>query len=223
MPLIIALLIIAVGISWAWRSNKQSANLSAIREQDRQKTNAKLEHHILDTYMKHGYSFDDAFNQTADDMRAAGYIPCIPRTAYKNRDGIESSSCGVYGGADVERYDSFWVKQRREEAIRSWQQSHPGVHISKASPEEIDKLTYDNYPMTEYAHICDMRRSAIRASTYPIGTYIFYPGLGTCEVLAHNWIGNGASGGTYTLKVLKTGKEVTHVRIGDNKIRRQGQ
>jgi len=69
----------------------------------------------------------------------------------------------------------------------------------------------------------DIKRSASRASAEPVGTFIIYPGLGTCEVLAHNWIGDGASGGTYTLKVLKTGKVVTHVRIGDTKIRRQGQ
>ena len=170
--------------------------------------------------MKHGYSFNDAFNQAAEDMIAAGYIPCIPRTAYKNREGVESSSCGMYGGADVERYDSYWVKQRREEAKRIWQQSHPGVHISQAPTEEIERLTYNDYPTTELAHIRDMKRYQVRASAEPVGTYIFYPGLGTCEVLAHNWIGDGTSG-TYTLKVLKTGKVVTYVRIGDNKIQKQ--
>ena len=89
--------------------------------------------------------------------------------------------------------------------------------------EEIDKLTYGNYPTTEYAYLHDIKRSASRASAEPVGTFIIYPGLGTCEVLAHNWIGDGASGGTYTLKVLKTGKVVTYIRIGDTKIRRQGQ
>lgn len=223
MPLIIAVLIILVAIISAKESNKKNAQQSAVREKDRRKTNAKLEHRILDTYMKHGYSFNDAFNQAYQDMIDAGYDPCIPREAYKNREGVESSSCGVYGGNDVERYDSFWVKQRREDAKREWQQSHPGVHISKAPPEEIERLTYGNYPTTESAYLHDIKRSASRASAEPVGTFIIYPGLGTCEILAHNWIGDGASGGTYTLKVLKTGKAVTYVRIGDNKIRRQGQ
>lgn len=223
MPLIIVVLIILVVIINANESKKKNATLSAIREKDRRKTNAKLEHHILDTYMKHGYSFDEAFKRAYQDMIDAGYDPCIPRSAYKNREGIESSSCGIYGGNDVERYDSFWVQQRRDDAKRKWQQSHPGVHISKASPEEIDKLTYSNYPTTEYAYLHDMKRSASMASAEPVGTFIIYPGLGTCEVLAHNWIGDGAAGGTYTLKVLKTGQVVSYVKIGDSKIRKQGQ
>lgn len=222
MPLIIAILVILVIITGAWQSSKKNAQLSANREKDKQKTNAKLEHRILDTYMKHGYSFNDAYNQTVQDMIAAGYEPCIPRAAYKNRDGIESSSCGIYGGDDVERYDSFWVQQRREEAKREWQQAHPGVHISKAPPEEIEKLTYANYPTTEFAYLRDVARSTEKLKAVPVGTFIIYPGLGTCEILAHNWIGDGAAGGTYTLKVLKTGKVVTYVKIGDNKIRRQG-
>ena len=223
MPLIIAVLIILVVIVSARESNKKNATQSAIREKDRRKTNAKLEHHILDTYMKHGYSFDKAFRQAYQDMIDAGYEPCIPRDAYKNREGIESSSCGIYGGDDVERYDSFWVRQRRENAKREWQQSHPGVPITKARREDIDKLTYGNFPTTEFAYLHDIKRSTEIAKAEPVGTFIIYPGLGTCEILAHNWIGDGAAGGTYTLKVLKTGQIVSYVRIGDGKIRKQGQ
>ena len=223
MPLVIAVLVILVLIFNAKDSNKNNARQSAIREKDRRKTNARLEQRTLDMYMKHGYSFDDAFRKSYEDMVAAGYDPCIPREAYKNREGVESSLCGVYGGNDVERYDSFWVKRRREDAKRKWQQSHPGVHISKAPPEEIERLTYDNYPTTEFAYLHDIKRSTMRLQAEPVGTFIIYPGLGTCEVLAHNWIGDGAFGGTYTLKVLKTGKVVTYVRIGDTKIRRQGR
>lgn len=223
MPLVLAVLIILVIILNAKDSIKNNARQSSIREKDRRKTNAKLEHRILDAYMKHGYPFDEAFRRSYQDMIDAGYDPCIPRDAYKNREGVESSSCGVYGADDVERYDSFWVKQRREDAKREWMQAHPGVHISKASQEEIDRLTYGNYPMTEAGYLHDIKRSTIRAKAEPVGSFIIYPRLGTCEVLAHNWIGDGAAGGTYTLKVLKTGQIVKYVKIGDTKIRRQGQ
>lgn len=223
MPLILAVLIVLVLVFNLsdWRSNK--ARQAAINEKNRRKTNAKLEHKILDNYMKHGYSFDDAFRKSYEDMISAGYDQCIPRDAYKNREGVESSSCGVYGGSDVERYDSLWVKQRREEAKRDWLQAHPGMHISKASTDEIDALIYSNFPQTELQYLCDIQRSSVKASAEPVGSCIIYPGLGTCEVLAHNWTGNGNGGGTYTLKVLKTGEIVTYVKIGDDKIRRQGQ
>ena len=113
MPLIIAVLIILVVIVSARESNKKNATQSAIREKDRRKTNAKLEHHILDTYMKHGYSFDEAFDKAYQDMIEAGYDPCIPRSAYKNREGIESSSCGVYGGNDVENREGLRYHHRK--------------------------------------------------------------------------------------------------------------
>lgn len=224
MPLVFAVLVILVVIFNIKDSNKNNAKQSAIHEKDRRKTNARLEHRILDTYMKHGYSFNDAFKKAYEDMIAAGYDPCIPREAYdKNSDDVESSYCGYFNGCDVARYDSFWVKQRRDRAKKQWLQSHPGAHICDATTEEIDALTYDNFPTTEFQYLHDIKRSTVRASAEPVGTFIIYPGLGTCEVLAHNWIGDGAMGGTYTLRVLKTGETVTHVRIGDSKITKQGQ
>lgn len=220
MPLVFAVLIILVLIVNARESSRKNANKSAFNEKSRRKTNAKLEQRTLDIYMKHGYSFDDAFKKTYADMTSAGYDPCIPREAYNNQEGIESSKCKGY---DIERYDSLLVRQRRQDAITQWEQDHPGTHISKAAPEELEFLTYNNFPKTEWQYLHDVKRGAVRASAEPVGTFIIYPRLGTCEVLAHNWIGDGASGGTYTLKVLKTGKVVTYVKIGDTKIRRQGQ
>ena len=223
MPLVIAVLVILVLIFNAKDSNKNDARQSAIRERDRRKTNAALEQRTLDMYMKHGYSFDEAFRKSYEDMIASGYDPCIPRDAYsKNCDGTQSSFCG-YNFFEPEKFDSFWVRKRREDAEKQWQQSHPGVHISKAPREEIEQLTYVNYPTTEAAYLHDIKRSTMRHQAEPIGTFIIYPMLGTCEILAHNWIGDGAAGGTYTLKVLKTGQTVTWVKIGDSKIRKQGK
>lgn len=219
MPLVLAVLIIVVIFLNAKDSAKWNAKQSALHEDWRRKTNARLEQKIMDSYMKHGYSADEAFRKSYDDMIAMGYDPCIPRDAYKKN----SSSCWKLGAGGPQRFDSLWVKQRRDEAKSEWQQIHPDVHISEASPEEIDRLTYKNFPTTEYAYLHDIKRSASKASAEPVGTFIIYPGLGTCEILAHNWIGDGAAGGTYTLKVLKTGQIVTYVKIGDSKIRKQGQ
>lgn len=223
MPLVIAVLIILVLIFNAKDSNKNNARQSAVREKDRRKTNARLEQRTLDMYMKHGHSFDEAFRKSYEDMIAAGYEPCIPRDAYtKNKDGTQSSFCG-YSFFEPQKFDSFWVRQRREDAERRWQQSHPGVHLCDADPNVIEAMTYRNFPTTEAQYLHDIKRSAELAKAEPVGTFIIYPGLGTCEILAHNWIGDGAAGGTYTLKVLKTGQVVSYVKIGDSKIRKQGQ
>lgn len=222
MPLVIAVLVILVLIFIAKDSNENNARQSAIREKDRRKTNARLEQRTLDMYMKHGYSFDEAFRKSYEDMIAAGYDPCIPRDAYsKNRDGTQSSFCG-YGSFEPQRFDSFWVRQRREEAERQWQQAHPGTNLCDADPDVIEAMTYGNFPTTEFQYLHDIKRRTELAKAEPVGTFIIYPGLGTCEILAHNWIGDGAAGGTYTLKVLKTGQIVTYIKIGDNKIRKQG-
>lgn len=222
MPLLIAAIIIIALVVHSKESNARGGQMAGAKEKNRRKTNAPLEHSLLDTYMKYGYSFNDAFDQTYKDMIAAGYEPCIPRKAYQNREGVESSS--FENGCDyAENYDSFWVQQRRKDARKEWEQSHPGISISKAPPEEIERMTYADYPTTKSAYSRDIKRSTMRMQAEPVGTFIIYPGLGTCEVLAHNWIGDGAYGGTYTLKVLRTGVIVKYVKIGDNKIMRQGR
>ena len=152
-------------------------------------------------------------------MVAAGYDPCIPRDAYQPN----SSSCFHPRGGGVMAFDSFYVKQRREAAVEEWLHIHPDKTIDDVPYDEIDDVVYDNFPRSdaEFAH--GMKRLTIKTQALPVGTFIIYPGLGTCKILEHNWFGNGALGGTYTLKVLKTGETVTHVRIGDEKIRKQGQ
>ncbi len=222
MPLVIAVLIILVLIVNIKDSNAKNATESSIYEKSRRKTNAKLEQRTLDMYMKHGYSFDEAFRKACEDMVSAGYDPCIPRAAYKkNSAGTQSSFCG-YTFFRPEEFDSFLVQQKREDAMREWQQDHPDIHISEAPPEEIERMTYDNFPTTESAYLRYLGCSSMKSKAEPVGSFIIYPGLGTCEVLAHNWIGDGYYGGTYTLKVLKTGQVVTHVKIDDKRIERQG-
>ena len=146
-------------------------------------------------------------------MVAAGYEPCIPRSAYsKNTRDVQSSYC-----LDPRKYDSFWVQQRRDAIVHRWTKAHPGEPIPY---ESFDVEIYQNFPQSEAQYLHDLKVQSVKSQTIPIGEYVIYPGLGTCEVLAHNY--DGAWGGTYTLKVLSSGKVVSYVKIGDSKIRRQG-
>lgn len=229
MPLVIAVLIFVVILLNGKDANKNNARRSANRAKDSRKTNAELEQRVLDTYLKHGYSFDDAFSQTYQDMIKAGYEPCIPREAYyvtEDEDNVWSSFCsdgrarwtnGIKGRFCPGIYDSDWVKDRQIAVVRSWKANH-GEDISS---EKLDELTYTNFPTSEWAHQRDLNIRANMSKAEPVGTYVTYPGLGTCQVLGYNWIDGGASGGVYKLKVLKTG-EMKYVKIGDDKIRRQG-
>lgn len=219
MPLVFAVLIAIVIILNLKDSTKWNARQASLNEDYRRKTNARLEQKIMDSYMKRGYSADEAFKKSYEDMLAAGYDPCIPREAY----GKNSSCATGRGKTTVEQFDSMWVRKRREAVIEDWLRKHPGKLPCHAPSNLIDAVVYNNFPTTEAAYLHDIERLRMRSQAEPIGTFIIYPGLGTCEILAHNWRGDGAAGGTYTLKVLKTGKVVTYVKIGDDLIRRQGQ
>lgn len=217
MPLVFAVLIIIVIVLNAKDSKKRAYKNSASYEKNKRKTNAKLEQKTMDMYMKHGYSAEEAFRKSYEDMVSAGFEPCIPRSAY----GKNSSYCKGKYGFDPEYYDSYLVRDRRKDIREEWRREHPSEEM--LSEEEVERRVYRNFPKNNSQYIADIKRRGNRTQAEPIGTFIIYPGLGTCEILAHNWVGDGSLSGTYTLKVLKTGKVVTHVRIGDTKIRRQGQ
>ena len=215
MPLIIAVVVLLFIFIKLYEDKKAGDKTKAMRTKDRAKTNATLERNLVDSYMKHGYSFDDAFRKSYEDMVAAGYEPCIPKNAYsKNSNGIQSSYCH-----NPRDYDSFWVKQRRSAIVQEWVRIHPGERIPY---EELDAQIYADYPRTESQYLHDLKVQSSKSQAIPVGEYLIYPELGTCEVLSHNYFGNGVSG-TYTLKVLSTGKIVSFVKIGDQKIRRQGK
>ena len=83
MPLVIAVLVIIVLLMNAHDSNKKCARDFANREKDRRKTNARKEQGIVDFYMKHGYSFEDAFKNSYNDM-----IEAAPKASFvKRREG----------------------------------------------------------------------------------------------------------------------------------------
>ena len=216
MPLVIAVLVIIVIVLNVRDGNKRAGRQASLYARDGRKTNAALEQKIMDTYMKQGLSADEAFQRSYEDMISLGYEPCIPREAY----GKNSSICVMKHRFNPRDFDSWLVRDRRADITKEWAREHPGENAVEHE-EEIERLVYQNFPTSQGAYIRDVKRRANRAKAVPVGQFIIYPGLGTCEVIAHNWIKDGLFGGTYTLKVLKTGQIVTFVQIGDSKIQRQ--
>ena len=212
MPLVFAVLVIIVLFLNANDYNKNREKETSIYAKEGRKTNAILKQKIMREYMMQGLSADEAFRKSYEDMVKAGYEPCIPRSAYS-----ANSSSMEY--RDPQYFDSWLVKDRRKDYTEEWKNTHPGEDIGKHR-EEIEERVYLDFPKNEAEYIRDIKTRAKRNQAEPIGAYIIYPGLGTCEVLAHNWIGDGYFGGTYTLKVLKTGQIVSFVKIGDKKISR---
>lgn len=212
MPLVFAVLVIIVLFLNANDYNKNREKETSIYAKEGRKTNAILEQKIMHEYMMQGLSADEAFRKSYEDIVKAGYEPCIPRSAYST-----NSSRMKYH--DPQYFDSWLVKDRRKDYTEEWKNTHPGEDIGKHR-EEIEERVYLDFPKNEAEYIRDIKTRAKRNQAEPIGAYIIYPGLGTCEVLAHNWIGDGYFGGTYTLKVLKTGQIVSFVKIGDKKISR---
>jgi hypothetical protein len=216
MPLVFAVLIILVLFLNSSDFNKKRSREMSVYAKDGRKTNATLEQKIMDTYMKHGLSADEAFRKSYEDIIRAGFEPCIPRSAY----GSNSSRCVLKHGFNPKDFDSFLVRDRRNDFTAEWKREHPGQD-PWLHRDEIEELVYKDFPGNEYAYIRDIKRRAMKAQAKPVGTFIIYPGLGTCEILAHNWNKDVATGGTYTLRVLKNDKIVGYVKIGDKKIKSQ--
>jgi hypothetical protein len=207
VPLVILVLIVI----WIFVSNKES-NQKAKRDEvneayDLRKTNAKLEQRILDNYMKHGVSFDDAYKKTQDDMVQMGFVPCIPRSGYsKNTDTVQSSKC-----TNIESYDSGEVQSRRWDIIFHYQKTHTG------HPDDLDEQIYKNFPTNRIEQKYYSKVRKFEYSIIPDGEYIVHPQYGTCEILGHSK--ETALSGTYKVQVLNTGK-ITTLQIGDKQIQR---
>ena len=212
MPLIIAVLIIIVAVSWAKNSNKELSRQNKEYTAAARKTNAKMERDLVDHYMKHGKSFSDAFESARQDMLSAGYEPCIPREAYKPKrwyapptSGIkppETSECPEY-----EKYDSEAVKHLRDDYRRECRMK--GVEWSQ---KDEDAYVYsDKLPTTPAQYSAYLSR-LLKYEAVPVGKYISHTSYGTCEVISLDF-----EHSMHTVKVVKTG-EIKHISFGDKNI-----
>lgn len=213
MPLVIGALVVVFLFVVAYSVSDKTEQKSSYEENRDRKTNASMEQRLMDAYMKYGCSADEAFRRTYEDMAYIGYEPCVPRDAYT----ADSSDLKVGSTRDIEKYDSRLVHDRRVFYTKQWELEHPGENAKKHWAE-IEEQVYHNFPEDSATASLDYRRRNNISKAEPIGSFIIFPGLGTCEVLEHNWEGDGTFGGTYTLKSLRTGRIVKWVRIGDRRI-----
>lgn len=221
MIIVVGIIVLAMN---SVESSKKQSKLSAIREKDRRITNARLERETVDKYVKYGLSFDEAFERAREDIIASGFDPCIPKGEYKvNKYGERNSPthysthiCGRWPYDVSKQFDSFAVKQRRNSIKQQWR----NVHGDEIPSDELERRIYEAFPQTEFDYLRDLDAQIRVYKTIEIGSYITYPGLGMCEIIGYN--NPELSWGTYQLKVLKTGEVVNYVRIGDNRIQRQG-
>lgn len=208
MPLIIAVVAV-IAIFVIVRDNaKDRARDAANYEKSSRKTNAEKERQILDSFLKRGESFDDAFVKTQEAMSDLGYDPCIPKNAY----GTDFSGMKIVGQSDEtsyignvsERFDSDFVKMRKRQLARN-----------KSDLTEAN--IYRNFPKNIHEYNQCLRADTLQMQAVQVGETFTYPGYGTVEVIGHRYL--NASTGFYDVKVLRTGEIVTTIKIGDDKIR----
>lgn len=232
MPLIIAVLVILVIIFNLRDSSKQSAQMSAVHANTRRKTCAYMEHQLVCRYMLHGMSFDEAFQRSYQDMVDAGYEPCIPKEAYfGGGEKRASTRLGANKYALKKHYydyDSQWVRdifvsKSMYDNRKRVERPHPILPSKKYwSPMEVYQEIHKDFPKTDYEFGKAMDRLSLEHMADPIGSFLIYPGYGTCEVLGYNY-NYDKTKGTYVLRCLKTGEIINHVKIGDPQISYQGQ
>lgn len=215
MLLIIAVLIIIVVLSCAKNSNKELMRRNREYTAAARKTNAKMERDLVDHYMKHGKSFNDAFESARQDMLAAGYEPCIPREAYKPRHWTATLNSGAkYPETsecpDYDKYDSQAVKNLRSDYRMQCEKKD----VKWSKNDEDAYVFSDRLPTTpaQYSVYLDRSIKTHQYESVAIGKYISYPGFGTCEVIDLDF-----EHSMHTVKVLKTGK-IKRIPFGDKNI-----
>lgn len=220
MPLVIAVLVII----WIFVviSDKGKQNIRAIADQsfECRKTNARFERAFMTDYLLSGLSFNDAFEKTQESIISAGFVPCIPRTAYKNdkshfvgelgccttnswfgRKNIANVSTSyVYR---IDQYDSKAVQVRRELYEAKWNKTHP----NEIMPEITDQELYAGFPVnTTQVSNENCRKYEWRIASN-IGDYLTHGRFGTCEIVGYEEPPMGKSL-MYKAKILDTGEVV---------------
>lgn len=223
MPLIIAILIIVVIILNLNDSSKQAQRMSRIHANTRRKTCAYMEQQLVSRYLLYGMPFEEAFRKSYQDMVDAGFEPCIPREAYPHSG---ESYAGSHLKRSFEEYDSQWVrdiyKAKWFKQRSNYEKKHPIVRDRRyCDAMAIYREIHENFPTNEFEFRKAMDRFDIEINARPIGSFLIYPGYGTCEVVGYRYSCDKTIG-WYELRVLKTNEVITNVRIGDPQITYQG-
>lgn len=224
MPLVFAvLLILALFIKDPGKSKYEKQRAESTYN-SRRKTNATLEQKTLDSYMKKGIRFDEAFSRTAQDMVSAGFVPCIQKKEYGHisgsyeykgvkyyeEDHYESSTTNL----SLYKYDSEEVNERRKFLEREWRKTHTGKYNG-----EYDDRIYENFPETDYEYYESIHGRTLQNIAMEVGEVCRSDVYGVCQIVDREFSGKFKSRGTYILKVLDTGKTI-RVNMESNSIHR---
>lgn len=210
MPLIFAVVAIIVLCVWMHDNKKERFGESANYEKARRKTNASLERDVLDGFLKDGMTFNEAYSATQKRMYELGFEPCIPKNAYLGYTGDVNSpqkwETSCMDGHSAEWYDSAAVKSRREQ-------------IRREGRIPTDEEVYAAFPRNNTEYTTELKQGNVKIKAIPVGESFIFPGLGTVEVVSHDFSQAVFGKGYYNVRVLKTG-EITRIKVGDERIRR---
>ena len=210
MPLIIAVVVIIVLIVWMRDSKKERFRVSANYEKACRKTNAPLERDVLDSFLKDGMTFNEAYSATQKRMCELGYEPCIPKRAYlghtNNANSPQGLETSLMADHSTEWYDSAAVKSRRDQ-------------IRREGRTPTEEEVYASFPRNNIEYAVELKQNNVKTKAIPVGGSFIFPGLGTVEVVSHDFSHAAFGEGYYNVRVLKTG-ETTRVKVGDERIRR---
>ena len=184
-------------------------------------TNAHKEREIMDMYVKRGYSFDDAWRKSHEEIQKLGYYPCIPRMAYSVwYQGQFNSWCKT----DDRTLETTKIDANKYNSYKSqmWYNGAKNYFAGSGYPGGVpDEVFFDMV----YNHKWNRKREW-EYEVYrpiPIGTLTTHPYLGDCEVVDYIFYGNPVNCGRYKLRVLKTGAITTDIAIGDHSLQKKNK
>lgn len=223
MPLLFIILVIVVVCICGVEGSRNELRKRAIDPGRRSwfdLTNAAKEREIMDSYVKKGYSFDDAYVKTKTDITALGFTPCIPREAYSL--AYQDKKCDTRGWMAGHRKPSdcttdISFKEFDSERVAAWYSNAEAFFKDSGYPGGVP---YDVFQEKVY----NRKKKSWEFEVYrpiPIGRYVTHPLLGECEVLDYYFYGDPVSSGRYKLRIVQTGEITTDIVIGDRDLQRK--
>ena len=183
-------------------------------------TNASFEREVMNDFILQGYSFDEAYNKTAEFLMSFDppIAPCIPKKAYlADSTFVGGKFRRDMSADDIERRYSSYV-------IDPWEYDNS---ITKDRRYILEKQgiepTFDNirYGIPHTPKQLDRFYDKViyLADRMPKGTRFTYPGIGLCEVVDYDDNPN-LQKGHYIAKSLENPGKTVRIEVGDSSIRR---
>ena len=207
MPLIIAVLIVIVLIVSVKESKREDNRKSRYNTTALLKTNASLEREIMDSFIKRGIGFNEAFDMAVSKIVELGYEPCIPKTAYKG-DGSETYYSSIV--IDVDQYNSAAVRHR----LYQYNNFKKKMGHFFTDAVTYDEYVYDNFYTCSLAYDRD-KNGTLASELWALDDYVVNSRLGTCKVVGYV-VGKLGIPIYYQIKVLKTGEIITSPCLKNN-------